>query len=176
MDLERAEKKLESDNRLAIEILDLENKRSNLEEKLKKSEVDFGQLANRLEDEQVLTSQLQNKINEFQARIEALEKATLKPIAAEIKDPEQKLSEDSEINSTANETIKSIYDDVPSVFKDVKEVSSVFTVNSFNFTTPDTGVKNCECKADKNAIRKNSKFAFDISFPRNPVQDRLRTK
>ena len=165
MDLEKAEKKLESENRLAVEILDLESKRSNLEEKLKKSELDFGLLTNRLEDEQVLTAELQNKINDFQLRIKALEKAALKPAAVEMKDPEQSLSKDSENNSTENETLKSIYNDVPSVFKDVKEVSSVFTVNSFNFTTPDTGVKNCECKVDKNAIRKNSKFAFDSSFP-----------
>ena len=160
MDLEKAEKKLESDNRLAIEILDLENNRSKLEEKLKKSEVDFGHLTSRLEEEQVLTAELQNKIQEFQVRIEALEKAALKPVAAGIKDSEQSLSQDSE--NIKNETIKSIYDDVPSVFNDVEEVSSVFTVNNFNFTTSDTVVKNCECKADKNAIRKNSKFTFDF--------------
>ena len=162
MDLEKAERKLESENRLAVEILDLESKRSNLEEKLKKSELDFGLLTNRLEDEQVLTAQLQNKINEFQARIEALEKATLKPTAAEIKDPEQSLSEDSKNDSIKNETIKYIYDDVPEIFNHVKDVQAVFTVNSFNFTKSDTAVKNCECKVDKNAIRKNSKFTFDF--------------
>ena len=162
MDLEKAERKLESENRLAVEILDLESKRSNLEEKLKKSELDFGLLTNRLEDEQVLTAELQNKINDFQLRIEALEKAALKPAAAEIKDPEQNSSEDCKNNSIENETIKSIYVNVPSVFNDVKEVSSVFTVNNFNFTTSDTVVKNCECKADKNAIRKNSKSKIKI--------------
>merc|ERR1712142_1291381 len=49
MDLERAKRKLESDGRLAAEtIMDLENDKSRLQEKLKKSEFEFGQLTTRL--------------------------------------------------------------------------------------------------------------------------------
>merc|ERR1712227_1090377 len=74
MDLERAKRKLESDGRLAGEtIMDLENDKARLEEKLKKAEFEFGQLTTRLEDEQALTAQLQKKIKELQARIEELE-------------------------------------------------------------------------------------------------------
>merc|ERR1712142_1256375 len=44
MDLERAKRKLESDGRLAGEtIMDLENDKARLEEKLKKAEFEFGQ-------------------------------------------------------------------------------------------------------------------------------------
>merc|ERR1711973_380820 len=74
MDLERAKRKLESDGRMAGEtIMDLENDKQRLEEKLKKSEFEYGQLTTRLEDEQALTAQLQKKIKELQARIEELE-------------------------------------------------------------------------------------------------------
>merc|ERR1739848_699953 len=67
-------RKLESDGRLAGEtIMDLENDKARLDEKLKKAEFEFGQLSTRLEDEQALTAQLQKKIKELQARIEELE-------------------------------------------------------------------------------------------------------
>merc|ERR1712003_9135 len=70
MDLERAKRKLESDGRMAGEtIMDLENDKQRLEEKLKKAEFEYGQLNTRLEDEQALTAQLQKKIKELQARI-----------------------------------------------------------------------------------------------------------
>ena len=162
MDLEKAERKLESENRLATEILDLENNRSRLEEKLKKSEIEFDLLTTQLGDEQILTAQLQNKIKEFQVRIEALEKA-VKSSAAAMIDLEK--PENSKNDSTKNETIKSIHDDVPDIFNNVKEVPSVFTINSFNFTMSDTvvnnwGIHDCECKIDKNAIRENSKLLF----------------
>ena len=159
MDLERAKRKLESENRLATEILDLEENRSRLEEKLKKSEIDFDLLTTQLEDEQILTAQLQNKIKEFQVRIEALEKA-VRPTAAAMIDLEK--SDDSKNDSTKHETIKSIYDDIPNIFNNVKEVPPVFTINSFNFTMSDMVVNNCECTIDKNAIRKISKFMFHI--------------
>ena len=48
---------------------------------------------------------------------------------------------------------------IPDIFRDVKDIPPVFTINSFNFTTK-TDVKNCECVVDKNEIRKNSKLAF----------------
>ena len=51
-----------------------------------------------------------------------------------------------------------MHQDVPDIFSYVKEVPPVFTVNSFNFTTSKTDVKNCECTEHKNEIRKNSKF------------------
>ena len=159
MDLERAKRKLESENRLATEILDLEDNRSRLEEKLKKSEIDFDLLTTQLEGEQILTAQLQNKIKEFQVRIEALEKA-VRPTAAAVIDLEK--PEDSKNDSTKHETIKSIYDDIPNIFNNVKEVPPVFTINSFNFTMSDTVVNNCECTIDKNAIRKISKSMFHI--------------
>ena len=54
------------------------------------------------------------------------------------------------------------YHDVPDIFRHVKDIPSVFTINSFGFTTSDTDVTNCECIVDKNEIRKNSKFTFDF--------------
>jgi len=51
-------------------IMDLENDKQRLEEKLKKGEFEFGQLSTRLEAEQALTGQLQKKIKELQARVE----------------------------------------------------------------------------------------------------------
>ena len=102
MNLERAERKLESENRLATEILDLENNRSRLEEKLKKSEIEFDLLTTQLGDEQILTAQLQNKIKEFQVRIEALEKA-VKSSAAAMIDLEK--PENSDKNATNHDRI-----------------------------------------------------------------------
>ena len=148
LELGRAKKKQESDMRMASEILELENNKSRLEEKLKNSEIELGQLTTRLEHEQALTAQLRMKIKEFQARIGELEKFI------------RNSSEDSKSDSIKNETTKLIYDDVPDIFNDIKNVPSVFTVNSFNFTASDTNVKNCECIVDKNAIRKNSKFTL----------------
>merc|ERR1711978_170300 len=53
MDLERAKRKLEGDLRLGQEtIMDLENDKQRLEEKLKKQEFEYNQLATKLEDEQ----------------------------------------------------------------------------------------------------------------------------
>ena len=62
------------------------------------------------------------------------------------------------VSRSENESIKSSNDDIPGVFNEVKNVPSVFTVNSFNFTTSDPVMKNCDCKVDKNAIRKTSKI------------------
>ena len=46
--------------------MDLENEKASEEERLKKSEFDFGQLSAKLEDEQAAVAQLQKKIKEFQ--------------------------------------------------------------------------------------------------------------
>ena len=57
MDLERLKRKLEGDLRLAQEtIMDLENDKQRLDEKLKKAEFEYNQLATRLEDEQALVA------------------------------------------------------------------------------------------------------------------------
>ena len=67
MDLERTKRKQEGDLRLSQDtIMDLENDRQRLEEKLKKKEFECNQLSTRLEDEQSLVSQLQRKIKELQ--------------------------------------------------------------------------------------------------------------
>merc|ERR1712233_200550 len=54
-------------------VMDLENDKQRLEEKLKKAEFEHNQLATRYEDEQTLVAQLHKKIKELQARIEELE-------------------------------------------------------------------------------------------------------
>ena len=54
-------------------IMDLENDKMRLEDKIKKAEFEYNQLATRFEDEQALVSQLQKKIKELCARIEELE-------------------------------------------------------------------------------------------------------
>ena len=70
MDLERLKRKLEGDIRLTQEnIMDLENEKASEEERLKKSEFDFGQLSAKLEDETAAVAQLQKKIKEFQVSI-----------------------------------------------------------------------------------------------------------
>ncbi|CAF96863.1 unnamed protein product, partial [Tetraodon nigroviridis] len=74
MDLERAKRKLEGDLKLSLEsIMDLENDKQQLEEKLKKKDFEMNELSTRVEDEQALVSQLQKKIKELQARTEELE-------------------------------------------------------------------------------------------------------
>ncbi|XP_043571152.1 myosin-4-like [Chiloscyllium plagiosum] len=67
MDLERAKRKLEGDLKLSQEtIMDLENDKQQLDEKLKKKEFEISQLLSKVEDEQILGSQLQKKIKELQ--------------------------------------------------------------------------------------------------------------
>ena len=62
MDLERLKRKLEGDIRLTQEnIMDLENEKASEEERLKKSEFDFGQLSAKLEDE---TAAVSNRLNQ----------------------------------------------------------------------------------------------------------------
>jgi len=67
MELERTKRKQEGDIRLSQEtIMDLENDRQRLEEKLKKKEFEYNQLTTKMEDEQALIAQLQRKIKELQ--------------------------------------------------------------------------------------------------------------
>uniref|UniRef100_A0A8C0EZX2 MYH1B protein n=2 Tax=Strigidae TaxID=30459 RepID=A0A8C0EZX2_BUBBB len=75
MDLERrAKRKLEGDLKLAHDtIMDLENDKQQLDEKLKKKDFEISQIQSKIEDEQALGMQLQKKIKELQARIEELE-------------------------------------------------------------------------------------------------------
>merc|ERR1711879_825275 len=91
MDLERVKRKLEGDLRLGQEtIMDLENDKSRVEEKLKKQEFEYNQLATKLEDEQALVAQLQKKIKELQARIEELEEELESERAARAKVEKQR--------------------------------------------------------------------------------------
>merc|ERR1712151_970550 len=90
-DLERLKRKLEGDPRLSQEtIMDLENDKQRLEEKMKKNEFEYNQLATRLEDEQSLVAQLQKKIKELQARIEELEEELESERAARAKVEKQR--------------------------------------------------------------------------------------
>ncbi|KAF4790133.1 myosin-7 [Turdus rufiventris] len=74
MDLERAKRKLEGDLKLAQEnIMDLENDKQQLDERLKKKDFELNALNARIEDEQAVAAQLQKKLKELQARIEELE-------------------------------------------------------------------------------------------------------
>lgn len=74
MELERIKRKLEGDIRLTQEtVMDLENDKQRLEEKIKKQEFEFSQVSTRLEDEQALVLQLQKKIKELHARVEEVE-------------------------------------------------------------------------------------------------------
>ena len=74
LDLERLKRKLEGDLRLAQEtVMDLENDKQRLLEKLKKADFEYNQLSTRYEDEQALILQLGKKIKELHARIEELE-------------------------------------------------------------------------------------------------------
>nr|XP_040046935.1 myosin heavy chain, skeletal muscle, adult-like [Gasterosteus aculeatus aculeatus] len=74
LDLERSRRRLEGDLKLSLEtIMDLENERQHVEERLKKKDFDISGLQNTVDDEQVLSTQLQKKIKELQARSEELE-------------------------------------------------------------------------------------------------------
>merc|ERR1712038_790897 len=74
MDLERARRKMGEDLLLSQDtIMDLENDKQGLEEKLKKSEWEISQCASKIEDEQSLVAQLQKYIKGLQARNEELE-------------------------------------------------------------------------------------------------------
>ncbi|KAF3814173.1 hypothetical protein GH733_017770, partial [Mirounga leonina] len=65
---------MEGDLKLTQEsIMDLENDKLQLEEKIKKKEFDINQQNSKIEDEQALALQLQKKLKENQARIEELE-------------------------------------------------------------------------------------------------------
>ncbi|XP_068434011.1 myosin-8-like [Clinocottus analis] len=73
-DLERSKRKLEGDLKLSQEtVMDLENERQQTEERLKKKDFEFSGLQSKIDDEQVLNTQLQKKIKELQARTEELE-------------------------------------------------------------------------------------------------------
>merc|ERR1711981_1258776 len=75
MDLERAKRKLEGDLRLGQEtIMDLDNDKQRLEEKLKKQEFEYNQLSTKLEDEQALVAQLQRKSRNFKPELKNLKK------------------------------------------------------------------------------------------------------
>ena len=74
VDLERLKRKNEGDLRLAQEsIMDLENDKERLCEKLKKSLFEYNELSTKYEDEQATIAQLGKKIKELHARVEELE-------------------------------------------------------------------------------------------------------
>ncbi|XP_051904409.1 myosin-2-like [Hippocampus zosterae] len=74
VDQERAKRRLEGDLKLSQEsIMDLENEKQQLDEKLRKKDFEVSQLQTKAENEQALGSQLQKKIKEIQARCEELE-------------------------------------------------------------------------------------------------------
>ncbi|XP_061866606.1 myosin-3-like [Colius striatus] len=78
MDLERAKRKLEGDLKLAQEtIVDLENDKQHLDEKLRKKDFQFNQMQNKIEQQQDSGIQLQKKIRELQARVAELEEETV---------------------------------------------------------------------------------------------------
>ena len=54
--------------------------------------------------------------------------------------------------------------DEPEIFRYVVEIPSIFTINSFNFTQPETDMQDCECIEGESDIRK--RFGF-----RNPNYD-----
>ncbi|CAB1342077.1 unnamed protein product [Coregonus sp. 'balchen'] len=73
----RAKRKLEGDLKLSQEtLMDLENEKQQLDEKLKKKDFEGSQLLGKVEEEQSLSAQLQKNIKELQARIEELEEET----------------------------------------------------------------------------------------------------
>ncbi|XP_046881581.1 myosin, heavy chain 7B, cardiac muscle, beta a isoform X4 [Hypomesus transpacificus] len=74
LDMERAKRKLEGDLKLSMgSVMDLENDKQQLEEKLQKKDFEMVSISTKIEDEQALVIQLQKKIKELQARIEELE-------------------------------------------------------------------------------------------------------
>ncbi|KAM6049695.1 myosin-3-like [Theristicus caerulescens] len=78
MDLERAKRKLEGDLKLAQEtIVDLNNDKQHLDEKLRKKDIEFNQMQNKIEEQQNSVIQLQKKIRELQARVAELEEETM---------------------------------------------------------------------------------------------------
>ncbi|XP_071672388.1 myosin-3-like isoform X2 [Patagioenas fasciata] len=77
MDIERVKRKFEGDLKLAQEtIVDLENDKQHLDEKLRKRDFEFNQMQNKIEEQQNSGIQLQKKIRELQARVAELEEET----------------------------------------------------------------------------------------------------
>ncbi|XP_064890533.1 myosin-3 isoform X1 [Columba livia] len=77
MDIERVKKKFEGDLKLAQEtVVDLENDKQHLDEKLRKRDFEFNQMQNKIEEQQNSGIQLQKKIRELQARVAELEEET----------------------------------------------------------------------------------------------------
>ncbi|KAM4673612.1 myosin-3-like [Amazona ochrocephala] len=78
MDLERAKRKLEGDLKLAQEItVDLDNDKQHLDEKLRKKELEFNEMQNKIGEQQSSGIQLQKKVRELQARVAELEEETM---------------------------------------------------------------------------------------------------
>ncbi|XP_030361678.1 myosin-3-like [Strigops habroptila] len=78
MDLERAKRKFEGDLKLAQEtIVDLENDKQHLDEKLRKKDLEFNEMQNKIEEQQSSGIQLQKKVRELQARVAELEEETM---------------------------------------------------------------------------------------------------
>ncbi|KAK2522713.1 myosin-3 [Columba livia] len=74
MDIERVKKKFEGDLKLAQEtVVDLENDKQHLDEKLRKRDFEFNQMQNKIEEQQNSGIQLQKKIRELQARARVAE-------------------------------------------------------------------------------------------------------
>ncbi|CAB1338685.1 unnamed protein product [Coregonus sp. 'balchen'] len=68
------DRKLEGDLKLTQEsLMDLENDKQQMEERMKKKDFEMSQLNSKIEDEQAMSAQLQKKLKELQARIEELE-------------------------------------------------------------------------------------------------------
>ena len=84
---------------------------------------------------------------------------------------ESEISEEDEVAEDPEN-----YHEVPVIFRHVKDIPSVFTINSFDFLTADTDVTNCECIVDKNEIRKNSKFTLHFHDDGSSLSQMLVTR
>ncbi|NXD97969.1 MYH4 protein, partial [Chaetorhynchus papuensis] len=86
VDLGRAKRKLEGDLKLAQEtVVDLENDKQLLDEKLRKKDFDFNQMQNKIGEQRNSGTHLQKKIRELQARAAELEEESRSEKAARAK-------------------------------------------------------------------------------------------
>uniref|UniRef100_A0A672V8V8 Myosin heavy chain 3 n=1 Tax=Strigops habroptila TaxID=2489341 RepID=A0A672V8V8_STRHB len=117
MDLERAKRKFEGDLKLAQEtIVDLENDKQHLDEKLRKKDLEFNEMQNKIEEQQSSGIQLQKKVRELQELSRQLEeKETItvqlarskRAIAQQIEELKRQLEEESKAKNVLAHALQS---------------------------------------------------------------------
>ena len=82
---------------------------------------------------------------------------TIKELRNQIEDLQSEYDKLHNVQQPTN-AIFSSNDDEPELFRNVKDVPLIFTVNSFNYTMVESDITECECVEGESEIRKDSEF------------------